>query len=202
MYMMFSDKFGEIHIKTTTEDKEAFSQKGKILFGHCDPVTFIQLSPNRKLLLSADSFGKIKVYQFPNCFNVLTVLLYKNDEIRYVNFISEEAIIVLTNENELHLWSTYDFLLNEKYKLEIESNDLIVAIGVLGLNLFYIETKSTVECFNIDVIQRKLIPYKPHSKSMTAKATGVFMFNNNIIVALFNSDYTLDHFDSISLLHK
>lgn len=204
---MYSDKFGEIHIKKITADKEAFAQKGKILFGHCDPITFLQLSPQNKLLLSSDSFGKIKVYQFPNCFNMLTVMLYKNDEIKYVNFISEEAIIVLTNENEVHLWSTYDFTINDRYKLAMkdDNSDAITSIGVLGINMFYIESKHKVCCFNIDAMNRKVILYIEYNKSTKAdevKATRVFMFNNEVFLAAFDSDYSLVRINSLTLTNS
>ena len=90
-FLLISDKFGEISIKPIKKDEtqESFSKEIKIVSGHCDTIVYFQKSKNDKLLLSSDNFGKIKVYNFPNIFNVISVILYHEDEIKYVNFGGE-----------------------------------------------------------------------------------------------------------------
>ena len=90
-FLLISDKFGEISIKPVTkfETRESFAKEIKIVTGHCDTINYIKLSLDKKVLLSADNFGKIKIYNFPNIFNVLSVILYHEDEIVYTNFLGE-----------------------------------------------------------------------------------------------------------------
>ena len=126
-YLLISDKFGEISIKpiTNKETQESFSKEIKIVSGHCDTINFFKQSKDKKLLLSSDNFGKIKVYSFPNIFKVLSVILYHEDEIKYINFGGEldKCIIVLNKANSIDLWSTYDFINQNQIKMDFIEND-------------------------------------------------------------------------------
>lgn len=138
-FLLISDKFGEISIKPIKKDEtqESFSKEIKIVSGHCDTIVYFQKSKNDKLLLSSDNFGKIKVYNFPNIFNVISVILYHEDEIKYVNFGGEldKCILVLTKENNIDIWSTYDFVNQNKIKLDfIENDEQIVDVKMINKN--------------------------------------------------------------------
>ena len=126
-FLLISDKFGEISIKPITdkETQETFSKEIKIVSGHCDTIIFFNQSKDKKLLLSSDNFGKIKIYNFPNIFNVLSVILYHEDEIKYVNFGGEldKCILVLNKANFIDIWSTYDFINQNQFKLDFIEND-------------------------------------------------------------------------------
>lgn len=126
-FLLISDKFGEISIKpiTNKETQETFSKEIKIVSGHCDTIIYFKQSIDKKLLLSSDNFGKIKIYCFPNIFNVLSVILYHEDEIKYVNFGGEldKCIIVVNKVNGIDLWSTYDFVIKNQIKLDFIGND-------------------------------------------------------------------------------
>ena len=150
-FLLISDKFGEISIKpiTNKETKESFSKEIKIVSGHCDTINFFKQSKDKKLLLSSDNFGKIKVYNFPNIFNVLSVILYHEDEIKYVDFGGEfdKCIIVLNKEKTIDVWSTYDFVIQKKIKLyflEDEENMLSVKMINKNNNLVLITNKKIV----------------------------------------------------------
>ena len=138
-FLLISDKFGEISIKpiTNKETQESFSKEIKIVSGHCDTIIFFKQSKDKKLLLSSDNFGKIKIYNFPNMFNVLSVILYHEDEIKYINFGGEmdKCIIVLNKENAIDIWSTYDFVIQKKVKLDfIENDENILDIKMINKN--------------------------------------------------------------------
>jgi hypothetical protein len=49
------------------------------MYGHSDPVHAMKMSPSNGLIASCDTFGKIKICEFPNVFNLITTLLYKNE---------------------------------------------------------------------------------------------------------------------------
>ena len=138
-FLLISDKFGEISIKPITkeETQESFSKEIKIVSGHCDTITFFKQSKDKKLLLSSDNFGKIKIYNFPNIFNVLSVILYHEDEIKYINFGGEfdKCIIVLNKANYFDIWSTYDFINQNQIKIDfIEDDENIVNIKMVNKN--------------------------------------------------------------------
>ena len=138
-FLLISDKFGEISIKPITkeETQASFSKEIKIVSGHCDTITFFKQSKDQKLLLSSDNFGKIKIYNFPNIFNVLSVILYHEDEIKYINFggESDKCIIVLNKANYFDIWSTYDFINQNQIKIDfIEDDEKIVNIKMVNKN--------------------------------------------------------------------
>ena len=131
-FLFIADKFGEITIKliTPNDNNESFKQKGKIVSGHCDSITSLKLSKDKQLLLSSDTFGKIKIYQFPNMFNVLSVLLYMNESVKYVDFIgnSSNAVIVYTKNNEIDIWSMFDFIKQTSVIVEYNDNEEFISI--------------------------------------------------------------------------
>ena len=138
-FLLISDKFGEISIKpiSNKETKESFSKEIKIVSGHCDTINYFKQSIDKKLLLSSDSFGKIKIYDFPNIFNVLSVILYHEDEIKYVNFGGEldKCIIVLNKTNNIDIWSTYDFINQNQFNMDfIENDDKIMNVKMVNKN--------------------------------------------------------------------
>ena len=138
-FLLISDKFGEISIKPiiNEETQASFSKEIKIVSGHCDTINYFKQSKDKKLLLSSDNFGKIKIYNFPNIFNVLSVILYHEDEIKYINFGGEfdKCIIVLNKANYIDIWSTYDFINQKKIKLDFfENNEKIINIKMVNKN--------------------------------------------------------------------
>ena len=197
-FLLFSDKFGEISIKKSTPDEtaESFVVKAKIISGHCDPITFLQLSNNEKLLLSSDSFGKIKIYKFPNMFNVLSVLLYPNDGILYCNFIGkeDESVVVVTNTNEINLWSMYDFKMQMKKVIDIEQNDKVQFVLVDKAQCeCLIETKNEIRVYDINTIKfdinlTKTIKKEESDKSLTGK---IIQFSNDKYYYLFDKENNL-----------
>jgi hypothetical protein len=54
-------------------------EKPVILYGHSDPIHFMRMSSFNNIIVSCDTFGKIKICEFPNIFNVLSVLFYENE---------------------------------------------------------------------------------------------------------------------------
>ena len=138
-FLLISDKFGEISIKPITEKEtqESFSKEIKIVSGHCDTIIYFKQSKDKKLLLSSDNFGKIKVYTFPNIFNVLSVILYHEDQIKYVNFggESDKCILVLNKANSIDIWSTYDFINQNQIKMDfIENDETILTYKMINKN--------------------------------------------------------------------
>jgi WD40 repeat protein len=138
-YLLLSDKFGEIYIKDLSVD---FSQPPIILYGHSDPIHMMKMSPHNNMIISADTFGKIKICEFPNIFNFLSVMLYKNEDIKFLDFLSNRELLVLNSEGEIHVWSLEDFQLKFKFSLNenLEKEIELVSIIPFGESSLYIET--------------------------------------------------------------
>lgn len=204
-FLFFSDKFGEITIKKITPDEtsESFEKKGKIISGHCDLITFLNKSQDNKLLFSTDSFGKIKIYQFPNMFNVLSVLLYPNEGIRYCNFIGEhdKALLVLTNTNEIHVWSMYDFVLQKKKQINVNGNEKVISIAMnKEQKEFILETTKQfivyeVSDFTFEIKDTKAINKIENDKDLFIK---VFYLDKKRNVAYFDKDNNLKKINTIN----
>ena len=149
-FLLISDKFGEISMKPITkeETKESFAKEIKIVTGHCDTINYIKLSYDKKLLLSSDNFGKIKIYNFPNIFNVLSVILY------------HESIYDFINKNKINL----DFLGGEKI-LEVKTlnkNEYVILktnkkYFVIRINDTKYEIEKIKEIDNIETQKEKFV---------------------------------------------
>ena len=137
-FLLISDKFGEISMKPITkeETRESFSKEIKILTGHCDTINYLKLSLDNKLLLSSDNFGKIKIYNFPNIFNVLSVILYHEDEIVYTNFLGEndKGFFVINKAGNIDFWSIYDFVKEKEINLSFLDKEKIIEVKTLNKN--------------------------------------------------------------------
>ena len=137
-FLLISDKFGEISMKpiTKNENKESFAKEIKIVTGHCDTINYLKLSYDKKILLSSDNFGKIKIYNFPNIFNVLSVILYHEDEIIYTNFggKTDKCFFVINKAGNLDIWSIYDFIKQSQTNLDFLNNDKIIEFKIFNKN--------------------------------------------------------------------
>ena len=157
-FLLISDKFGEISMKPITkeETKESFAKEIKIVTGHCDTINYIKLSLDNKLLLSSDNFGKIKIYNFPNIFNVLSVILYHEDEIIYTNFVGEndKCFFVINKAGNIDIWSIYDFINKNKINMDFLDGEKIIEVKTLNKNE-YVIIKTSKKFFVIRINDTK-----------------------------------------------
>ena len=157
-FLLISDKFGEISIKPVTkfETRESFAKEIKIVTGHCDTINYIKLSLDKKVLLSADNFGKIKIYNFPNIFNVLSVILYHEDEIVYTNFLGEndKGFFVINKSGFIDFWSLYDFINKNKINMDFLNGEKIMEVKMLNKNE-YIVIKTSKKFFVVKIDEDK-----------------------------------------------
>ena len=157
-FLLISDKFGEISIKPVTkfETRESFAKEIKIVTGHCDTINYIKLSLDKKVLLSADNFGKIKIYNFPNIFNVLSVILYHEDEIVYTNFLGEndKGFFVINKSGFIDFWSLYDFINKNKMNMDFLNEEKILEVKMLNKNE-YIMIKTSKKFFVVKIDEDK-----------------------------------------------
>lgn len=157
-FLLISDKFGEISIKPVTkfETRESFAKEIKIVTGHCDTINYIKLSLDKKVLLSADNFGKIKIYNFPNIFNVLSVILYHEDEIVYTNFLGEndKGFFVINKSGFIDFWSLYDFINKNKINMDFLNEEKILEVKMLKKNE-YIMIKTSKKFFVVKLNEDK-----------------------------------------------
>ena len=141
-FLIISDKFGEISMKpiNKNETKESFAKEIKIVTGHCDTINYLKLSFNKKILLSSDNFGKIKIYNFPNIFNVLSVILYHEDEVHYTNFggNSDKCLFVINKAGNIDIWSIYDFINKNQINMDFLKNEKIIEVKTLNKNEYVI----------------------------------------------------------------
>ena len=157
-FLLISDKFGEISIKPVTkfETRESFAKEIKIVTGHCDTINYIKLSLDKKVLLSADNFGKIKIYNFPNIFNVLSVILYHEDEIVFTNFLGEndKGFFVINKSGFIDFWSLYDFINKNKINMDFLNEEKILEVKMLKKNE-YIMIKTSKKFFVVKIDEDK-----------------------------------------------
>ena len=190
-FLIISDKFGEISLKPIikNETKESFSKEIKIVTGHCDTINYLKLSFDKKLLLSSDNFGKIKIYNFPNIFNVLSVILYHEDEVIYTNFAGEKdkCIFVINKAGNLDSWSIYDFINKNQIKLDFLNDEKIIEVKTLNKNEYIIiKTEKKIFIVKIDdnkyeIEKIKEIYYFEKNKEKKEKIENKFFdYNGNI----------------------
>ena len=191
-FLLISDKFGEISLKPVSnkETKESFSKEIKIVCGHCDTINYLKLSINKKLLLSSDSFGKIKIYDFPNIFNVLSVLIYHENDILYVNFggIGDKCIVIINKKNNIDIWSMYDFKLQNKIVMNFIEEDETILIAKMinnncniilytNKNIFLLDVDTS--CYKVEKIKEvSLNELKDKYKDKASKLDSTF-FNGD-----------------------
>ena len=190
-FLIISDKFGEISLKPIikNETKESFSKEIKIVTGHCDTINYLKLSFDKKLLLSSDNFGKIKIYNFPNIYNVLSVILYHEDEVIYTNFAGEKdkCIFVINKAGNLDSWSIYDFINKNQIKLDFLNDEKIIEVKTLNKNEYIIiKTEKKIFIVKIDdnkyeIEKIKEIYYFEKNKEKKEKIENKFFdYNGNI----------------------
>ena len=78
----------------------------------------MRVSPLGKMIATADTLGKIKLVEFPNIYNMLTVFLYNNEDIKFCDFLNNQNLIVINSNYEIHLWDLNDFKLKNKFDLK------------------------------------------------------------------------------------
>ena len=190
-FLIISDKFGEISLKPIikNETKESFAKEIKIITGHCDTINYLKLSFDKKLLLSSDNFGKIKIYNFPNIYNVLSVILYHEDEVIYTNFAGEKdkCIFVINKAGNLDSWSIYDFINKNQIKLDFLNDEKIIEVKTLNKNEYIIiKTEKKIFIVKIDdnkyeIEKIKEIDYFEKNKEKKEKIENKFFdYNGNI----------------------
>lgn len=105
-----------------------------MLYGHSDPIHFMRVSPLRNRIATADTLGKIKLVEFPNIYNMITVFLYNNEDIKFCDFLNNQNLIVINSKYEMHVWNLNEFKLKNKFdlknilniKIEIKQTEALV----------------------------------------------------------------------------
>ena len=191
-FLLISDKFGEISIKPVTkfETRESFAKEIKIVTGHCDTINYIKLSLDKKVLLSADNFGKIKIYNFPNIFNVLSVILYHEDEIVYTNFLGEndKGFFVINKSGFIDFWSLYDFINKNKMNMDFLNEEKILEVKMLKKNEYImIKTSKKFFVLKIDEDKYEIEKIKEIENNKENIENKFFDFNDKIFNIEINS---------------
>ena len=70
-----------------------------MLFGHSESISFLMLNSERNTIVSSDSLGKIKICNFPNIFDLRTVLMY--DNYRYLSFFGKNFLLVVNYDDKV-----------------------------------------------------------------------------------------------------
>ena len=178
-FLLISDKFGEISIKPVTkfETRESFAKEIKIVTGHCDTINYIKLSLDKKVLLSADNFGKIKIYNFPNIFNVLSVILYHEDEIVYTNFLGEndKGFFVINKSGFIDFWSLYDFINKNKINMDFLNEEKILEVKMLKKNEY-------IKCFAHDNEAISITTYGDDNMDYSSTGGGTEAFTVTLLM--------------------
>ena len=193
-YLLYADKVGEISIKKITENEteESFNKMGKIICGHSDSITHLNISNDKKLLLSCDTFGKLKIYQFPNLFNVLSVIIYHDNDVKFVNFggESDKSLIIFTKNSDVDIWSLYDFQLQKKEKIE---DNIIYCNTFNKNNILLLQSENHILIYSIDNIHFCLSDKKELKYDFNKDNNYIFFnYNNKIYLSIFNNKNELN----------
>ena len=193
-YLLYADKVGEISIKKITENEteESFNKMGKIICGHSDSITHLNISNDKKLLLSCDTFGKLKIYQFPNLFNVLSIIIYHDNDVKFVNFSGEidKSLIVFTKNSDVDIWSLYDFQLQKKEKIE---DNIIYCNTFNKNNILLLQSENHILIYSIDNIHFCLSDKKELKYDFNKDNNYIFFnYNNKIYLSIFNNQNELN----------
>ena len=193
-YLLYADKVGEISIKKITENEteESFNKMGKIICGHSDSITHLNISNDKKLLLSCDTFGKLKIYQFPNIFNVLSVIIYHDNDVKFVNFSGEnnKSLIVFTKNSDVDIWSLYDYQLQKKEKIE---DNVIYCNTYNKNNILLLQCNNHILIYSIDNIHFCLSNKKEIKYDYNKDNNYIFFdYNNKIYLSIFNNQNELN----------
>lgn len=153
-YLIYSDKFGEIFVldidqhlslasngvkediieKTNEEENEQKSVfPVYMLYGHSDSISFLLL--NKENIISSDCLGKIKICEFPNIYEIRTVLLYEN--FFYINTFMQNYLLVINNNSNINLWNLKTLKLD--FDNNIFSDDISVEFTSNTNNFSFIE---------------------------------------------------------------
>lgn len=126
IFILFSDKFGEVYLlNIQTMDKAS------MLYGHAEVISFLLKTKKDDVLISSDGLGKIKICEFPNIFEIRSVIMY--DSYRYLGLIQDKYLFVLDFHNNGHIWKLSsiekikEFKVKEDSKrIEIVDNKIII----------------------------------------------------------------------------
>ncbi len=189
-YLIFSDKFGEIYIKNLENN---ISEIPKILYGHSDPIHIMKISPDNKIIASADTFGKIKICEFPNIFNFLSAILFRNEDIKNFDFLSNKEIFVLDSDSFLYVWSLQDFSLTFKTDLKkLTSEDEILLVYPIETNKIFVENKSKFYIFiKEDNIFKKIYELSKNSKYENLNNSKFFFYKQKECFLEIDSEGTI-----------
>jgi len=116
--------------------------------GHSDLIAFMRLTPNRKFLLSADTFGKIKINNFPNIFKMETVLFYKDDDIIYCDLLNDNLLVVVNSENEVFVWDLATYSVMIRYKMKESKGERLRNITCMS-NLLFAEYDTYIRIIDL-----------------------------------------------------
>ena len=142
IFILFSDKFGEVYLlNTQTMDKAT------LLYGHAEIISFLLKTKKDDVLISSDGLGKIKICEFPNIFEIRSVIMY--DSYRFVGLIEDKYLFVLDFHNNGHIWKLSsiekikEFKVKEEAKrIEIVANKIIIQNKSDHLEIFtYVENE-------------------------------------------------------------
>ena len=165
---------------------------GKIVCGHSDSITHLNISNDKKLLLSCDTFGKLKIYQFPNLFNVLSVIIYHDNDVKFVNFggESDKSLIIFTKNSDVDIWSLYDFQLQKKEKIE---DNVIYCNTFNKNNILLLQCENHILLYSIDNIHFCLSDKKEIKYDFNKDNNYIFFdYNNKIYLSIFNNKNELN----------
>lgn len=90
------------------DEKEKYLNKKcgvYLLYGHSDGISFIRKT--NKFLITSDSIGKIKVTNFPNVYELESVIIYEN--YYYIDEVNNDQLLVINKDYTFNLWCLSSF---------------------------------------------------------------------------------------------
>lgn len=160
-YMLFSDKFGEVFLlkfPSDTDNEKVF--KSYMIYGHAEITSFLLKSYNT--VVSSDALGKIKICEYPNMFEIRSVILYHS--YRFIQYLDDgKFLLVIDYDYKADIWELEKVVKVCEVKLEEDVRKVIV----IGNEVFVVETKGKIRKFKFD----------PQVKQVFSVGTVDFDFN-------------------------
>lgn len=101
--LLITDKTGDCYLF----DCENYKQPGKLILGHLSVVYDVLLTPDEKFVITSDRDDKIRVSNFPNCFEIEGYCLGHREFVSAVRLLpfDDNILLSISGDETLKLWN-------------------------------------------------------------------------------------------------
>lgn len=189
-YLISNTRSGDVVQYDLMDDR---CTKGTYLLGHNSIILDILLHPTERYLLTCDRDEKIRISNYPNCYNIHQYCLGHIEFVSCLNFLNDDILISGGGDGNLRLWNFVDgvelcsYDCNRDVKVEIGRKLSIHRIHpILRHQLIAVtyHDQTIVNIYSYD-LDKKLIRFES-TISLQAKILQSHIMNGYILLFLNN----------------